>query len=308
MEQTLKGRHKITAIIACLLIHGLMLVSIIMVELNDAEREPIIMIAEVQDEQTKQPLTEEQWVALNNSLPDSQFMHTPSATPQAAPPEEQPVDMAADQRQEAEKQPDQEITDQAIEQAIELATQFLETQLETEPELAQAPQEAPEKKQEKKPEQSPPPEAQKKLTLAQIAQGFVSQMQEAAMAVKSDQSGQASMKQLQQINYCQKIIGCIVNSYKINKYNAPKNSPDQRLCVQLSLKNDGTIHSLNIVQSSGNHQIDQFVLAMFKDASSSFPPLPKSLQRTPFHLPVFNIDRLESFQTTQGWYIDNRRS
>jgi hypothetical protein len=130
-------------------------------------------------------------------------------------------------------------------------------------------------------------------------------LQESPMSVRSNQQGPASMEQLQQMHYMQKIIACIVNSYKIRNNSSLRGYTMQQARVQMALNKDGTIYILQLVQSSGNMTIDQFLISMFQDASSSFPPLPSSFKEQTFHLPVFNVDRLESFQSTNGWYIDN---
>ena len=143
------------------------------------------------------------------------------------------------------------------------------------------------------------------LTLAQLTQGFMQHLQESPMTVRSQKQGQASMEQLQQMHYMQKIIGCIVNSYKIHNNSSLRGYNMQQARIQLAINKDGTIHTLQLVQSSGNMTIDQFLLTMFQDASSSFPPMPSSFKEQTFYLPLFNVDRLESFQSTNGWYIDN---
>ena len=314
MNSSLNGRHKATAVVICVLVHCMLLIGIIIIEFHDPVHEPIILIADQEQQDALDahtPLTQEQWVAMNNSLPNAQFMHMPTQAeqePSAAPPEmvAQEEPQTPDQIEVAEQgnQPKERLIEDSIDEVIELATQFIQEQTEPHKEKPPIQEKLPKKPipQKMSPERS-------EITLAQIAQGFVSQIkQEAPMAVDSNVQGQASMQQLQQLHYCQKIIGCIVNSYKINRHGAPGIRQENRMSIHLAINKDGTINTLRIVQSSGSAPLDQFVLGMFKDASSSFPPLPQTFKAVPFHLPFFNIDHLESFQTTQGWYIDSRRS
>ncbi len=162
------------------------------------------------------------------------------------------------------------------------------------------------KEQEAKPQQ-PESSFKKAPSLAQLASGFMNHMaQHGPMNVKSDRSGPASMEQIAHVNYCQKIIGCLVNAYKCNKPSVANAHQDQRICIQLSLSKNGTIHSLKVIQPSGNHQADQYLVSLFKDASTSFPPVPDLIKKEPLYLPLFNIDSVHSFQTTNGWYIDSR--
>lgn len=332
MDTTLKNHHKATAVLICFIIHSILIVTIMIVDMHtNAEHEPIILIANqeqenaLQEPTSMQSMPQEEWVAMSSGLPNASFnaAPTPPAIQENAIQEiaqestEQPADIQPTQiAQKEPTQAQQTALEKSLDEVLELATQFMQERAPQETKKAEAkPVESPAEKIESKLEKFT--QKQKQITLAQIAQGFVSHMQQApsegsgmdsGMDVASNKHGQASMNQLQQLHYCQKIIGCIVNSYKINRFNLPGVQQENRLCVHLALKQDGSIHTLRLVQSSGNNMLDQFVLATFKDASSSFPPLPQTFKQIPYHLPFFNIDRIESLQTTQGWYIDSRHS
>lgn len=325
MDSTTKNHHKAIAILICLIVHSMLIVTILVIEMSDPQHEPIIMIADMQQEENRQentslqPMPQEEWVAMSGGIPTMQQAALPTkAATQDNPPlsqSEPQADAIESASHESPQEADQKaaedtavaqenLIEKSLEEVLELATQFLE---EREPQK--------EEKQEVRKEKKDTPQdltPKQQITLAQIAQGFVTQLQQdpsgGAMNVDSDKQGQASMSQLQQLHYCQKIIGCIVNSYKINRFNAPSIQQENRLCIHMALKQDGSIHTLRLVQSSGNSLLDQFVLATFKDASSSFPPLPQTFKQVPYHLPFFNIDRIESLHTTQGWYIDSRHS
>lgn len=155
--------------------------------------------------------------------------------------------------------------------------------------------------------QSSPMGAKKNLSLAQLTQGFVGHLEQAAMAVRGNHSGAATAEQLKQINFCQKILNCVVNSYKIQRMNMPNNHREMKAArILLVLNDNGSINALEMHQSSGNVAVDNFLLELFRDASSSFPPVPASFNQKTYMLPVFNIDHLEALQSSKNWYIDNK--
>lgn len=310
MKSALRTHHQAIILALILLIHGGMLLMFIIAEFKSSPQEAIVMV-----EQDESP-SDREWVALNNSLPNTQLV-AQEAAPQ---PEEQPevdekpddsqmVEQAVSEQQPAEQKEVPEIVAQEkdIDEVIELASHFLE---------GKKPQKVPpeELKKDPTPEQptattqiSPPATPAKPTpTLAQLAQGFMEHLQQADMAVRSDSKGVASIDQIKHLNYCQKIIGCVVNSYKIHNHTAPKKALTNRARIHLALNKNGSIAQLTLQVSSGDVSIDRFLLDIFKDASSSFPPVPAALKENPYTLPTFSIDSLESFHSTQGWYIDNK--
>lgn len=289
-----------------ILLHALLLLVIIVVQLDDPQQEATVMLAQNEEpEQMQAPKRD--WVTMQNNMPSppvqAQAANMPEQEKQE--PQEQPEEKVVQNEEPQEvKEKKEELTAQEIEKAVSIASQLLAQSKLKEPDAVEKKEiEVPEKPVSKLVKQQPkaPP-----ITLAQLTSGFMQHLQESPMTVKSDQQGTASMEQIKHMNYCQKIIGCIVNSYRINKTRTIQENNMHQTCIQLALNQDGSIHTLNIVQSSGNISIDQFLLHIFRDASSSFPPLPASFREQPYHLPLFNIDRLEAFQSTQGWYIDNR--
>ncbi len=253
----------------------------------------------------------------------------PASTPKKIPaPEKAPQKNSEPQYAPTEKPHEdvEEIKQEALDETIALATQFLD--FVTPKKQNETPKKEPVKKESLK-EQAKDNQPKDVLahheviekkqpslpSLAQLTQSFMDHMDQdnssddinSPMAVKSNKRGKASMEQIQHLNYCHKIIGCLVTSYKINKGAAPKEQTNSA-CVQIALNQDGTINSLTLLQSSGNPTLDRFIIDMFKDASSSFPPVPASFKQTPYPLPLFNIENMQSFQSTQGWYIDNHTS
>jgi outer membrane biosynthesis protein TonB len=313
MKSALRRHHQAIILALILLIHGGMLMMFIVAEFNTVPQEAIVMV-----EQDESPLSDREWVALNNSLPNAQLV-AQEAAPQ---PEEQseifeksddsPMveqTVAKQQTAEQKEQPHEMVAqEKEIDEAIELASHFLESkkphEIQPEEELKKEP--IPDQPTAITHISSSPTPAKQTPTLAELAQGFVKHLQQADMAVRSDHKGVASIDQIKHLNYCQKIIGCVVNSYKIHNHTAPKKALAHRARIYLALNRNGSIARLTLQESSGDVSIDRFLLDMFQDASSSFPPVPTALQENPYTLPTFSIDSLESFHSTQGWYVDNK--
>jgi len=125
------------------------------------------------------------------------------------------------------------------------------------------------------------------LTLAQLAQGFLHHAHEGGnygVSILSDRSGLPSEQQLKYERYLQKLGWCLQNSYNINSNRCPAISHDMVTHVFLALNRDGIIQNLNLVKSSGNIHVDQFILMVFREASGAFPPVPNYLPDNPFAL------------------------
>src|SRR3990172_3351791 len=296
MNSALRRHQKIIVLLVCLFIHALFMTGIVVIQFNnDDVKSPTIMFADLEPEQKIPSAIEDQWVALSNSLPaaPSPMPAPPQIQTNAPHTEEKPAQLPeaaalneALQPASPEQSQEEIALEKSVDEAISIATQQLKK-------FDPAPQKKEQKPAAQKQPHTPVDQSSKELTLADIAQGFVNQVNlQAAMEVKSNTQGTTSMDQLKHLNYCQKIISCLVNSYKINKYSAPKEEQTNRLCIQLVINENGSIHTLRIVQSSGNPMLDQFLIDMFKDASSSFPPVPQSFSQKPYHLPLFNIDHI----------------
>ena len=317
MKSALRPSHQLIIIALVLLIHGSMLMTFMIIEFQSGalempKHEAIVMMEEEKEAPQEHahwvamsavmPNAQTNWVAMNAVMPNAQAVAQESESPSSEQP--QPADtMQVEQQSETQKHHSELTAQENIDDAIALATQILDLK-------------QPEKIQSKELTQSKAisptahitknsPESKNIPTLAQITQGFVAHLQQADMAVKSNRGGIASIDQIKHLNYCQKIIGCIVTTYKINNHTAPnKKMLDRRARVQLALNRNGTIAHLALQESSGDSAVDAFLLNMFKDASSSFPPVPAALTENPYQLPLFSIDSLESFRSTQGWHID----
>ncbi len=311
MEQKLSRYQNLIVLLITLLLHAGIILSIILIKFDNPQTEAMVLLAQ-DDEPEQYPKPQNDWVTVSQASAAAPSQPIPSpSTPQNTP-----------EAQSLEQQPSEEKTtpalnEEQIQSAVSIAQKLLaRAEKSVSPAVAphgsyggQAPSATSDKPEKKEPNEVQPttqtPPQSPTLTLAQLTQGFMQHLQESPMTVRSNNDGQASMEQMKQMHYMQKVIACIVNSYKINNNSSLRGYSMQQARVQLAINRDGTIHTLQLVQSSGNMTIDQFLLTMFQDASSSFPPLPSSFKENTFHVPVFNVDRLESFQSTNGWYIDN---
>ncbi len=308
-SNALRRHHQVIVLALILLIHGGMLMTFVLVQFQSGSNEATVMM-----EQDESPMTENDWVAMNNSLPNTQYVA------QDAPEQEQPQDPQEQQKVFEDPEPIELVEQQKAEQVQE-KSEIVAQERDIDDAIAVASQLLdPQEAQEDEPEPQEIKEATKPFTqlantatpmkatptLAQLTQGFVEHLQQADMAVHSDRGGIASIDQIKHLNYCQKIIGCVVNSYKINNHTISQKVLAKRARIQLALNRNGSIARLSLQESSGDLSVDQFLIDMFRDASSSFPPVPAALQDEPYTLPSFSVDSLESFHSTQGWYIDNK--
>ncbi len=139
-----------------------------------------------------------------------------------------------------------------------------------------------------RPMQQPQPTSlqQKPLTLAQLTKGFLEHIKDEGKHRTSTigQEGRTpTAEQLKHERYVEKLTWCLQNSFKINSNKFPTTEPVKTIVkVYLALNQNGTIKELKIVESSGDRLLDQFVHYAFRDASSSFPPVPHYFSHNPY--------------------------
>lgn len=303
MEQKLSRYQNLTVLLITILLHAGILLALVIIKFDQPLSEAIILLEDHDVLKIKQP-PQQDWVSLSPSIavpvtPAPQSIQTPGQNSPASSPNQETQEIDNQENHEVGNQESSSKRDEEqMHHAVALAQKLL-THLE---EQAQ-------KKGNSPLEKTPTQELRRTSkpaapTLAQITQGFMQHVQ-SPMAVRSNKQGEASMEQLQQMHYLQKILACIVNSYKIHLDTALCKHTMQQARIQLALSRNGSIHTLQLAQSSGNATIDQFLIFLFQDAGLSFPPLPASFKEQIFYLPTFNVDRLEAFQSVNGWYIDN---
>lgn len=125
------------------------------------------------------------------------------------------------------------------------------------------------------------------LTLAQLTQGFLHQRKQDSGTHSISMLGKeglATDEQLKYERYLQKISWCIQNSFEINRSRFPSLSQNVTFKIFFAIARNGNLQQLAIHQSSGSIHIDQCVLFVFRDASTSFPPMPNYLPDDPLNI------------------------
>jgi len=127
----------------------------------------------------------------------------------------------------------------------------------------------------------PPAPAKPKLTLADLAKGFIRHTESKgnfSISMQGTGRAQATQDQLRIGRYLQKIIWAIQNAWNINKSSYPFSEP---MIVSINfilyIQKNGTLATA-IRESTGSRLADQFIMSIIKDASDSCPPIPNYLR------------------------------
>lgn len=133
-------------------------------------------------------------------------------------------------------------------------------------------------------------EAAKKLpiTLAQLSAGFLDHIQannnDSGKTLVNKDIARKTDQEHRQLRYKEKLDKCLRDSFAIHKKRL--NMIDTRDCspvgISMALGRNGALKEVAISSSSGNTQLDLFVLLVFQDASSSFPPVPQHIPHDPY--------------------------
>lgn len=117
-----------------------------------------------------------------------------------------------------------------------------------------------------------------KLSLAQLAQGFVDHMQhegDYTIAMSGNDNAKATESQLKIGRFLQKIIGSVQNAWRCNTNRYPLSRPViVSIHFTIVINKNGTLNKVGIDKSSGNHLIDDYIKLIVQDASTSFPAIP----------------------------------
>jgi len=290
MEMYRSRRATILALIISLLVHG----TILFLLTNNLD-----IITFIKDEILLEKLHKrrERWASTKARA--SQFgapvifVNEPNITPQTATEENK------SEEHQIQEHPLQEIETEKINTeptsvSKHAAAQKSPKQQQTDPKklqkkLAQKMQLSHKIKQIKKARKTHPrqPTKEKKLTLAQLTQGFLDHIKDEGRhnVEMRGRRGMPTAEQLKHERYIEKLSWCLQNSFKINREKCPTSNPIQTdVEVLLELNSNGSIKSVRVVKSSGNHRLDQFTLFIFRDASTSFPPVPHYLPHNPYHI------------------------
>jgi hypothetical protein len=131
------------------------------------------------------------------------------------------------------------------------------------------------------------------LTLAAIGRGFIEQSKYDGthnVTMLGKKGGAISAEQLKIERYVERLSWCLQNSFKLLRNTIdPHISGEAEVQVYLQLDRSGTIQELKLLSGSGSSILDQHTLAVFKDAGTSFPPVPTYIKASPFAI-SFHVD------------------
>jgi outer membrane biosynthesis protein TonB len=117
-----------------------------------------------------------------------------------------------------------------------------------------------------------------KLSLAQLAQGFVDHMQhegDYTISMSGHANAKATESQLRIGRFLQRIIGSIQSSWKANLQRYPLSyAVVVSIHFTIVINKNGTLNKVGIDKSSGNPSIDNYIKLIIQDASTSFPSIP----------------------------------
>lgn len=155
------------------------------------------------------------------------------------------------------------------------------------------------KNTQKKPEKKVSDQQPKKITMADITQGFmnhINQRGEHHVTVIGANQGRVTQEQLKYERYIQKIFACIQTSERIyhHKMNFHEKN-DVHADINLALDRSGKMVGLNLVRSTGYRDLDDYILFVYQDASSSFPPVPHYIKEDPFTISIRQFVKQERF-------------
>ena len=141
-------------------------------------------------------------------------------------------------------------------------------------------------KQPVQPRQTTMPPAKKIPSLAELTQGYMNHVKgegKHLVSMLGPKKGLPSEEQMKYERYLQKLSTCLSTSFAIHRDAFSLSSRiEDDTSIFVSLNQDGTPRKISLQQSSGNKKLDDFVLFVFRDASTSFPPVPAYLPHNPF--------------------------
>lgn len=126
--------------------------------------------------------------------------------------------------------------------------------------------------------------ATKGVTLAHLAQGYLDSLDQGGsytIGMAGNPNKLPTNEQLQLENFSGKLIWHVQNIHHINfeRFNLP--AMQSSIHIYFMLDRKGHMSNLKILQSSGSTKVDDYIVYLFKEASSSFPPLPQFIKQDP---------------------------
>ncbi len=311
MNTTRPADRKIIAFLLSCIMHLLILLLLVQTYAPD-KKKSAPESQNLQQPPPPQSQQEEEWVATHKNPPSDPVLflkdepEPPVPTPDAPPPQEQPEPMAQADQSNNEQLPDtpQEIVPEPHEVAAQLLRSAQRTKQngkkkDTLIHKRPAPQQA-----AQQPDAAMQPPVRPQVALADIAREFmrVAAEEQAVTTMQGKQSGHASAEQLNRGRYFQKILECLVSSYHSIRKRDPEMHGHNPAEVRLAVSRKGGLAHLEISRSYGNVAVDQFLLSLFKDASTAFPPVPESLAQDHYFLSLV-ISDIRGLSSASGWML-----
>lgn len=124
----------------------------------------------------------------------------------------------------------------------------------------------------------------KPLTLAQLTSGFMAHLEnkqsDSAITVIGKTSTAApTTEQLVLERYYEKLVSCYERAHSIHnhKLNLKTAIPDGTTEILICYHTHNKTHTIHLLSSCGNKEVDDYYLFIMREASSSFPPAPRIL-------------------------------
>ena len=314
-----KRRSIIIAFILSLLFHASLMIYLLWQRTDPINNMPIPTPEEIIKRETKQ--NDNSWVetkarASNFGAPVF-FEDEPAfAEATADRPQQETIEKPEIDAQPENKQEDPETNSPELERNIdipdpeEISTplpQQKDTTTTQPPRRTRAPREKKEEPVQRQPQKTAPQPAQRQPsppnskqlpTLAQLTQGFMNHVKHSdgqhLVSMIGSKKGLPSDEQMKYERYLQKLNACITTSFSIHRGGFSSSSRiENDTWILIVLNKDGTPKQISLRQSSGNKELDAFILLVIRDASSSFPPVPHYLPHNPFAITLISPTKTE---------------
>lgn len=128
------------------------------------------------------------------------------------------------------------------------------------------------------------------FTLNDLVNGFVNSAPTQASAyadggsttnMQGSHAGKASVKQIMTRHYLEKVFNALQNSFRVNKNRLRAMPPiysSKQTSIGMALDKKGNIVHLELIDSSSDFELDQFLLFVFKDAQGTYPTIPDAME------------------------------
>lgn len=122
----------------------------------------------------------------------------------------------------------------------------------------------------------------KELTFNELAQGFLASLDEGGkdmMERKGNENIRPDFEEMRYLSYLHKIVWYMQNEWKRDTSMMNCGAPVMVITgVSITIDKDGVLKKASLVQSCGNHQLDDAIIRGIR-AASPYPPLPVHLKK-----------------------------